>query len=78
MTEKTLEESIKEILGLEVSPYGQQNFYLIRDSEGNILEGMDFSDEVKALQELVALAVQQERQTILEKILEFIINEDHE
>ena len=63
--EQTMEERVKEILGLEVSPHGEPNFFLIRDSEGNILEGMDFSDEVEQLEELVSLAVQQERERIV-------------
>jgi len=77
-TETTLEEKIKEILGLEVSPHGEPNMFLISDSEGNIEEGIDFSDEVKQLEELVSLAVQQERERCLKLVEEkqFEINID--
>ena len=76
-TETTLEEKIKEILGLEVSPHGEPNMFLISDSEGNIEEGIDFSDEVKQLEELVSLAVQQRDEEIIE-IVKKMHGEHHE
>ena len=69
---ETMEEKIKEILGLEVSPAGEPNFFLISDSEGNVEEGIDFSDEVKQISELIALALQEQREEVKELIKEWI------
>ena len=51
--EKKIEEKIKDILGLETSPDGQENFWLIRDEDGDIIEGADFSDELDDLKDYV-------------------------
>lgn len=39
-------EKIIEILGLESAPKGNEDMFLIRDENGKILEGIDFTDEV--------------------------------
>jgi len=46
MTVKELDKTISKILGLETDPNGQPNMLLIRDENNEILQGIDFNDEV--------------------------------
>lgn len=63
------QEKIKDILGLEVSPDGEENFFLIKDEDGNVLEGMDFSDEVDALTDLLAQTIKATERATEERIV---------
>lgn len=47
-----LREKIKDILGVEIDPDGNENMYLIRDEHNNLLQGIDFTDEINQLCEL--------------------------
>ena len=50
--DKTIEK-IQEILGLETDPNGQPNMLLIRDEEDQILQGIDFTEEVIELAQFI-------------------------
>ena len=47
-----LKEKIKDILGVEIDPDGNDCMYLIRDEQGTVLQGIDFNDEINQLCEL--------------------------
>lgn len=48
---KTLRESIYDMLGLEIDPEGEDEMRLTRDEDWDVVEGVSFSDE---LDEIVA------------------------
>jgi hypothetical protein len=48
-----LSKEIIEILGLEIDKNGDENMFLIRDEEGYVLEGIDFTDEVIELTQFI-------------------------
>lgn len=52
-------DQIAEILGLETSPDGEPYHLLTRDEDGNILEGVDYSDEVRHLERMLLEARKQ-------------------
>ena len=53
MTVKELDKTISKILGLETDPNGQPNMLLIRDENDEILQGIDFNDEVIELAQFI-------------------------
>ena len=52
MTEE-LDKTISKILGLEIDQDGQPNMILIRDENDEILQGIDFNDEVIELAQFI-------------------------
>ena len=48
-----LSKEIIEILGLETDENGDENMFLIRDENGSVLEGIDFTDEVIELTQFI-------------------------
>ena len=48
-----LSKEIIEILGLEIDKNGNENMFLIRDEDDNVLEGIDFTDEVIELTQFI-------------------------
>ena len=53
MTVKELDKTISKILGLETDQDGQPNMLLIRDENDEILQGIDFNDEVIELAQFI-------------------------
>ena len=49
--ESELVKKIPEILGLETTPDGVPNYLLIRDEDDEVIEAIDFSDEVVGLKQ---------------------------
>ena len=43
------DENFYEVMGCETDPNGTKNIYLIRNEDGEILNGIDFYDELKEL-----------------------------
>ncbi len=54
MKTNELKNKIKEILGLEIDPNGDDYMFLIRDGNGKLLNGIDFSDEVEQIVSLLS------------------------
>lgn len=44
-----LREEIREMLGVETAPNGKPDYFLIRDINGKVTEGIDFSEEVDGI-----------------------------
>lgn len=53
-TTQSWAEKVSDILGLETDPDGQENMLLVRDSDGDIIEGTDFSSEVEEIVNLIS------------------------
>lgn len=74
--EKKVEEFEKEaydILGLEVDPHGTDHMLLTKDEDGNVLEGVSFSDEVQELKSFLRSALRDHAEylrNIVEKEME--------
>jgi len=61
-------ERVYDILGLEVDPSGQDEMYLIRDEDGEIIEGIDFREELDQIVALISSSVQKGREEATEEI----------
>ena len=48
------DENFYEVMGCETDPNGTKNIYLIRNEDGEILNGIDFYDELKELKQHLA------------------------
>lgn len=50
-------EKAYEIIGLEVDPRGQDEMYLIRDEDGEVTDGIEFSEELDEIEGLVDMVL---------------------
>ena len=48
-----LSERIQIILGLEIDENGRENMFLIRNENGKVIEGIDFTEEVIELTQFI-------------------------
>ncbi len=71
--EKLANAKFPEILGLEVFPDGTDNQLCIRDEDDEIIESIDFSDEVKELKQFHSNSINM----IIEGVVE-MVNEELE
>lgn len=67
-----LDKKIPEILGLEMFSDGTDNQLCIRDEDDEIIESIDFSDEVKEIKQLISDSLTD----LLEGLRETVINSD--
>lgn len=66
--EKLANAKFPEILGLEVFPDGTDNQLCIRDEDDEIIESIDFSDEVKELKQFHSNSINM----IIEGVVEMV------
>ncbi len=52
--EKEFEKAFYEIMGLETDPDGQERMLLLRDEDGTVTDGLDFSEEQQKIQSFLA------------------------
>ena len=68
MTNKDWREEFEEvfyaIMGLETDPKGVPNMYLIRDEDDNVVNGIDFTPEKKAIISFIKFLLQSKQEEI--------------
>jgi len=62
------EEVFYAIMGLETDPEGVPNMYLIRDEDDNVVNGIDFTPEKKAIISFIKFLLKSKQEEIEEKI----------